>query len=102
MDQSSSLYSQIVTNNHKLIYQSKWLSQCRLVDKLFSKLDPNLDPEIQSTAAQIILDIIAVSYQNIGPPEHLLANLSQAIAAEQLNVSAGTIGGNALIDEMKS
>lgn len=79
----------------------QWLRGEHLTSKLLDKLDPSVDPETHASAAQVILDIIAVSYQNIGPPEHMLATLSVAIAAEQLNISATVIGGNSLVDEMK-
>ncbi|KAJ1947007.1 sporulation-induced protein, partial [Linderina pennispora] len=59
-----------------------WLSQYRLIPMLVDRLAPDQDPETHSLAAQVLLDIIAISQCN--------------------NPSQPTIGTNALIDELKS
>ncbi|KAJ1940963.1 sporulation-induced protein, partial [Linderina macrospora] len=59
-----------------------WLSQYRLIPMLIDRLAPDQDPETHSLAAQVLLDIIAISQCN--------------------NPSQPTIGTNALIDELKS
>ncbi|CAG8442666.1 6534_t:CDS:10 [Ambispora leptoticha] len=38
-----------------------WLNSEGLIQSLISKLDPNLDPDIHSTAAQVLNDIISIS-----------------------------------------
>ncbi|KAI8928314.1 SIT4 phosphatase-associated protein-domain-containing protein [Entophlyctis helioformis] len=76
----------------------KWLSGEGLIARLFSQLDPNLDPEVHTTAAQTLMDIISVSYQSLAPPEQMNA-LGQPIEAPP-SVQSGA--GNILIDEMKS
>ncbi|KAJ3355557.1 hypothetical protein HDU83_003224 [Entophlyctis luteolus] len=67
-----------------------WLSGQGLIPSLVERLDPNLDIETHNTAAQTLLDIIAVSYQNAGP--------SDQEDGTPLNFG----GGNALVDELKS
>ncbi|KAJ3345504.1 hypothetical protein HDU83_004041 [Entophlyctis luteolus] len=67
-----------------------WLSGQGLIPSLVERLDPNLDIETHNTAAQTLLDIIAVSYQNVGP--------SDQEDGAPLNFG----GGNALVDELKS
>ncbi|KAL1920839.1 uncharacterized protein VTP21DRAFT_11474 [Calcarisporiella thermophila] len=60
----------------------EWLCSQGLMSKLISKLDPYLDPEIHSTAQQVLLEIIKIS--QTGNPE------------------APSIGPNALIAEFIS
>ncbi|KAI8616148.1 SIT4 phosphatase-associated protein-domain-containing protein [Chytriomyces sp. MP71] len=67
-----------------------WLSQQGLIPALVERLDPNLDIETHNTAAQTLLDIIAVSYQNVGPIE------------QEDGMPANMGGGNSLVDELKS
>ncbi|KAJ3083526.1 hypothetical protein HDU99_008901 [Rhizoclosmatium hyalinum] len=67
-----------------------WLSQQGLIPSLVERLDPNLDIETHNTAAQTLLDIIAVSYQNVGPVE------------QEDGSPANAGGGNSLVDELKS
>ncbi|KAJ3288754.1 SAPS-domain-containing protein [Rhizoclosmatium globosum] len=67
-----------------------WLSQQSLIPSLVDRLDPNLDIETHNTAAQTLLDIIAVSYQNAGGIEQ----------EEGAPISLGS--GNSLVDELKS
>ncbi|KAI8838048.1 SIT4 phosphatase-associated protein-domain-containing protein [Chytriomyces cf. hyalinus JEL632] len=67
-----------------------WLSQQGLIPALVERLDPNLDIETHNTAAQTLLDIIAVSYQNVGPME------------QEDGAPANVGGGNSLVDELKS
>ncbi|KAJ2719102.1 sporulation-induced protein [Coemansia sp. Benny D115] len=59
-----------------------WLSEYRLIPMLVDRLSPECDPEIHSLAAQVLLDIIAISQCN--------------------NPAQPTIGINALIEELKS
>ncbi|KAJ2431904.1 sporulation-induced protein [Coemansia sp. RSA 2531] len=59
-----------------------WLSEYRLIPMLVDRLGPGCDPETHSLAAQVLLDIIAISQCN--------------------NPSQPTIGANALIEELKS
>ncbi|KAJ2466306.1 sporulation-induced protein, partial [Coemansia sp. RSA 2322] len=59
-----------------------WLSEFRLVPMLVARLAPTCDPETHSLAAQVLLDIIAISQCN--------------------NPAQPTIGSNALIEELKS
>ncbi|KAJ2014760.1 sporulation-induced protein, partial [Coemansia sp. S85] len=59
-----------------------WLSECRLIPMLVDRLGPGCDPETHSLAAQVLLDIIAISQCN--------------------NPAQPTIGANALIEELKS
>ncbi|KAJ3416749.1 hypothetical protein HDV05_000123 [Chytridiales sp. JEL 0842] len=65
-----------------------WLSQQGIIPSLVGRLDPTLEVEIHNTAAQTILDIIAVSYQNMG-------------AMDQMELPS-TAGGNSLVDTLKS
>ncbi|KAJ3039005.1 hypothetical protein HDV00_012692 [Rhizophlyctis rosea] len=75
-----------------------WLAEEGLIPNLVSRLDPNQDPEIHNTASQTLLDIIAVSYQNIGPPEQVVPGLG-----DQMNMNfTNNVGGNTLVDELKS
>ncbi|KAJ3011609.1 UNVERIFIED_CONTAM: hypothetical protein HDU68_001601 [Siphonaria sp. JEL0065] len=67
-----------------------WLSQQGLIPSLVERLDPTLDIETHNTAAQTLLDIIAVSYQNVGPIE------------QEDGTPANAGGGNSLVDELKS
>ncbi|KAJ3072850.1 hypothetical protein HDU98_002773 [Podochytrium sp. JEL0797] len=67
-----------------------WLSQQGLIPSLVERLDPTLDIETHNTAAQTLLDIIAVSYQNVGPIE------------QEDGTPANMGGGNSLVDELKS
>ncbi|KAJ2076403.1 sporulation-induced protein, partial [Coemansia sp. RSA 988] len=59
-----------------------WLSDKRLVEMLVERLAPDRDPDMHSLAAQVLLDIIAISQCN--------------------NPLQPTIGTNALIEELKS
>ncbi|KAJ2749927.1 sporulation-induced protein, partial [Coemansia pectinata] len=59
-----------------------WLSEYRLIPMLVDRLGPGCDPETHSLAAQVLLDIIAISQCN--------------------NPTQPTIGANALIEELKS
>ncbi|TPX46863.1 hypothetical protein SeMB42_g02679 [Synchytrium endobioticum] len=67
-----------------------WLSHEGLIPSLISRLDPRLDTEIHNTAAQTLLDIIAVSYQTMAPPD------------QQPDDAMNQMGGNVLIDELKN
>ncbi|KAJ1564624.1 hypothetical protein HK096_007056, partial [Nowakowskiella sp. JEL0078] len=71
-----------------------WLSKKGLIPLLVSQLDPALDIETHNTAAQTILDIIAVSYQSINPPEQMSAGTDPSINMP--------LGGNKLVEELKS
>ncbi|KAJ3120837.1 hypothetical protein HK098_004202 [Nowakowskiella sp. JEL0407] len=70
-----------------------WLSSEGLIPLLISQLDPTLDTEVHNTASQTILDIIAVSYQNIAPPDQM------APPDALMNMP---VGGNKLVQELKS
>ncbi|KAJ3200174.1 hypothetical protein HDU67_002256, partial [Dinochytrium kinnereticum] len=70
----------------------KWLAGQDLIPSLINRLEPNQDVEVHNTAAQTLLDIIAVSYQNIGPMDSL------QMGGEGSSLS----GGNLLVDELKS
>ncbi|KAJ3283728.1 hypothetical protein HDU76_008415, partial [Blyttiomyces sp. JEL0837] len=70
-----------------------WLSQEGLIPNLVDRLDPNLEIEIHNTASQAILDIIAVSYQNVVAP---IETANGGISDQY------SFGGNALVDELKS
>ncbi|KAJ2742626.1 sporulation-induced protein [Coemansia sp. BCRC 34301] len=59
-----------------------WLSECKLIPLLVDRLGPGADPETHSLAAQVLLDIIAISQCN--------------------NPTQPSIGANALIEELKS
>ncbi|KAJ1879066.1 sporulation-induced protein [Coemansia sp. RSA 486] len=59
-----------------------WLSEDHLIPMLVDRLSPQCDPEMHSLAAQVLLDIIAISQCN--------------------TPSQPTIGINALIEELKS
>ncbi|KAJ2610242.1 sporulation-induced protein [Coemansia sp. RSA 1365] len=59
-----------------------WLSDKRLVEMLVERMAPDRDPDMHSLAAQVLLDIIAISQCN--------------------NPLQPTIGTNALIEELKS
>ncbi|PIA14100.1 SAPS-domain-containing protein [Coemansia reversa NRRL 1564] len=59
-----------------------WLSDRRLVEMLVERMAPDRDPDMHSLAAQVLLDIIAISQCN--------------------NPLQPTIGTNALIEELKS
>ncbi|KAJ2394388.1 sporulation-induced protein, partial [Coemansia sp. RSA 2603] len=59
-----------------------WLSEDRLIPMLVDRLAPDCEPEMHSLAAQVLLDIIAISQCN--------------------NPAQPTIGTNALIEELKS
>ncbi|KAJ3069576.1 hypothetical protein HDU98_007368 [Podochytrium sp. JEL0797] len=67
-----------------------WLSEQKLIPSLVERLNPNEGIETHNTAAQTLLDIIAVSYQNAGPMDQ----------EEGFPISLG--GGNSLVDELKS
>lgn len=70
-----------------------WLGGQGLIPKLIERLDPNLEVEVHNTASQTILDIIAVSYQNIAAHEAAVAN---GDALESVP------GSSSLIDQLKS
>ncbi|KAJ3137421.1 hypothetical protein HK100_000690 [Physocladia obscura] len=72
------------------IVPRQWLSQQNLIPSLVERLDPTLDIETHNTAAQTLLDIIAVSYQNVGAIE------------QEDGTPANVGGGNSLVDELKS
>jgi hypothetical protein len=57
--------------------------------------------ETQAATTQTLLDIIAVSYQNISPPDQILSNINSPLATEQMNLTATLIGGNSLVDTLK-
>ncbi|KAJ3160426.1 hypothetical protein HDU86_000760 [Geranomyces michiganensis] len=81
----------------------EWLSKEGLVPTLVGRLDPTLDSEVHNTAAQMLLDVIAVSYQAIGPQEPISpAGLAATIMGEQGPTISTSVGGNALVDELKS
>ncbi|KAI9324834.1 SIT4 phosphatase-associated protein-domain-containing protein [Zopfochytrium polystomum] len=69
-----------------------WLCAQGLIPQLIDRLEPSLDIEIHNTASQTILDIIAVSYQNIAAQE-------AAIAAGE---AVSTEGSTSLVDQLKS
>ncbi|KAI8839574.1 SIT4 phosphatase-associated protein-domain-containing protein [Chytridium lagenaria] len=69
----------------------QWLAGENLIPSLMERLEPNLEVEIHNTAAQTLLDIIAVSYQNIGPMDPV------GVGGEGMSLS----GGNLLVDELK-
>ncbi|KAJ1559583.1 hypothetical protein HK405_010070, partial [Cladochytrium tenue] len=70
----------------------KWLCDQGLIPKLIDRLDPNLEVEVHNTASQSILDIIAVSYQNIAAQEAAISS-GEAISME---------GSSSLVDQLKS
>ncbi|TPX65063.1 hypothetical protein SpCBS45565_g05457 [Spizellomyces sp. 'palustris'] len=81
----------------------EWLSKEGLVSTLVSRLDPILETETHNTAAQTLLDVIAVSYSAIGPQESLMpTGLGASIMGEQGGMFSPNSGGNALVDELKS
>ncbi|KAI9323937.1 SIT4 phosphatase-associated protein-domain-containing protein, partial [Zopfochytrium polystomum] len=69
-----------------------WLSEQGLIPQLIDGLNPTLDVEVHNTTSQTILDVIAVSYQNI-------AALEAAIAAGD---TISTEGSTSLVDQLKS
>ncbi|KAJ3195874.1 hypothetical protein HK101_010784 [Irineochytrium annulatum] len=70
----------------------QWLSSQNLISNLIDRLSPAQDVDIHNTASQTLLDIIAVSYQSIGP------DAMQGFISEGMSLS----GGNLLVDELKS
>ncbi|KAI8998266.1 SIT4 phosphatase-associated protein-domain-containing protein [Gaertneriomyces semiglobifer] len=80
----------------------EWLSSENLVETLVSRLNPALDGDVHNTAAQTLLDVIAVSYQAMGPQEPVLPGGMGAIMNDQPPSFPQTVGGNALVDELKS
>ena len=83
------------------ILNLQWFHEQKFIPRLLENLHPTLDSETHTITCQTILDIIAISYQNVGPPEPNLASQNQPLAAEQLNMCAQLIGGNLLIDDLK-
>ncbi|KAJ3023801.1 hypothetical protein HKX48_000935 [Thoreauomyces humboldtii] len=79
----------------------EWLSKEGLITTLVSRLDPVLSAETHNTAAQTLLDVIAVSYQAIGPQESVLP-AGMTGNAEDLPLAPTLSGGNVLVDELKS
>ncbi|KAK5664810.1 sporulation-induced protein [Batrachochytrium dendrobatidis] len=76
----------------------KWLGSQGLISHLFSQLDPNLDPEIHTTASQTLIDIITVSYQSQSMPEQT----PEGAHPSDMPPSFFAPAGNTLVDEMKS
>ncbi|KAJ3116164.1 hypothetical protein HDU96_010273 [Phlyctochytrium bullatum] len=74
----------------------QWLARESLIPSLIDRLEPNEDVEVHNTAAQTLLDIIAVSYQNLSPLDAL-----QSYGADG-TTPASLSGGNLLVDELKS
>ncbi|KAJ3416750.1 hypothetical protein HDV05_000124 [Chytridiales sp. JEL 0842] len=68
-----------------------WLSEQGIIPSLVGRLDPHLDLEIHSTAAQTILDVIAVSYQKAD-------HIDRDETAEGVDAPSGLT----LVDELKS
>ncbi|RIA90499.1 SIT4 phosphatase-associated protein [Glomus cerebriforme] len=62
-----------------------WLNSEGLVEELISRLDPNLDPDVHSTAAQVLTDIIAIS-QSTNPEQGGVGPnaLSRALISEKI------------------
>ncbi|KAI8823077.1 SIT4 phosphatase-associated protein-domain-containing protein [Fimicolochytrium jonesii] len=79
----------------------EWLSKEGLIPSLLNRMDPKLDSEVHNTAAQTLLDVIAVSYQTIGPQEILPTGLGGSVLGEQPALTT-SISGNTLVDELKS
>ncbi|KAJ1342806.1 hypothetical protein BSLG_002625 [Batrachochytrium salamandrivorans] len=75
----------------------KWLSSQGLIPHLFSLIDPNLDPEVHTTASQTLIDIITVSYQSPLMPEQQPDGLHPT----EMPPSFLAAAGNSLVDEMK-
>ncbi|KAJ3094817.1 hypothetical protein HDU97_007546 [Phlyctochytrium planicorne] len=71
----------------------QWLASENLIPSLIDRLEPSLDIDIHNTAAQTLLDIIAVSYQNLGNPIEMNGGL--------LGAGENVGGGNLLVDELK-
>ncbi|CAG8565225.1 7450_t:CDS:10 [Funneliformis mosseae] len=63
-------------------YQIDWLNSEGLVDALISRLDPNFDPDVHSTVAQVLIDLVAISQSS--------------------NPEQGGVGPNALSKELIS
>ncbi|KAJ3099998.1 hypothetical protein HDU97_002605 [Phlyctochytrium planicorne] len=72
----------------------QWLAGQNLIPSLIDRLEPSQDVDIHNTAAQTLLDIIAVSYQNLGGP----IEMNGMIAGQSESLS----GGNMLVDELKA
>ncbi|KAI9205622.1 SIT4 phosphatase-associated protein-domain-containing protein [Polychytrium aggregatum] len=70
----------------------EWLNAQGLIAHLVSRLDPNLDPEMHNTAAQTLLDIIAVSYQS---------NIADPTGGGDAMPQSDFLG-NSLVNELKS
>ncbi|KAJ3197224.1 hypothetical protein HK101_005254 [Irineochytrium annulatum] len=62
-----------------------------LIPSLIGRLDPSLEVEVHNTASQTLLDIIAVSYQNLGPIDTI----------QGMNEGVSLSGGNMLVDQLK-
>ncbi|KAJ3098725.1 hypothetical protein HDU96_010955 [Phlyctochytrium bullatum] len=74
----------------------QWLARESLIPSLIDRLEPNEDVEVHNTAAQTLLDIIAVSYQNLSPLDTL-----QSYGADG-TTPASLSGGNLFVNELKS
>ncbi|KAJ3383991.1 hypothetical protein HDU92_003814 [Lobulomyces angularis] len=71
----------------------EWLRNENLIIMLLDRFNPELDSLINDLASQLILDIIAVSYQTSSQIELALMDPTQVVPA---------IGGNVLIEQLKS
>ncbi|CAG8482913.1 23181_t:CDS:10 [Rhizophagus irregularis] len=62
-----------------------WLNSEGLIEELISRLDPNIDPDVHSTAAQVLNDIIAIS-QSTNPEQGGIGPnaLSRALFSEKI------------------
>ncbi|GBC07712.1 hypothetical protein RclHR1_07640010 [Rhizophagus clarus] len=62
-----------------------WLNSEGLIEELISRLDPNIDPDVHSTAAQVLIDIIAIS-QSTNPEQGGIGPnaLSRALISEKI------------------
>lgn len=80
---------------------SEWLTEQGLIDFFIDQLNPNLSTETHSVAAQALLDIIAISYQNVTPD---ILNGSDYISENQSesNLSVKNVCGNSLMLFLKS
>ncbi|KAI8824378.1 SIT4 phosphatase-associated protein-domain-containing protein [Fimicolochytrium jonesii] len=79
----------------------EWLSKEGLITTLLSRLDPKLDSEVHNTAAQTLLDVIAVSYQTVSPQDMMNAGFGGSLLGEEAGLPPPT-PGNTLVDELKS
>jgi hypothetical protein len=72
----------------------KWLASEGVIPHLFELLNPTLTPEIHSNAAQTLMDIISISFQQ--QPTESIGSAS----AEDPNYLSSHVG-NELMDGMK-